>query len=598
MKRIVTILFVLAVLLNSSSAAMRKPAKVKVLNNLVSELLNVSGDKELYAFTNPRDGWVFVSSTADVQDGDVVVSVPSAPSHSVFNIHRAGQAAVQEAMHYLPAGQYDIKVQSFGKSRLRKLIVRAIPELFYSNFESQPLIGEFPKYTWEWLEENGILANTTTIIGNEIHPKPVEDRFAFHYYNIKPLKQWKAKGRRWLTECEIPGLHDPNMTAQEAFDYWSSRPGMANPDMDGIIVDEFYNESRPKMKNYPKWFKAMEMFAKDKRFEGKAFYPYCAGGYKGFIPLIRKSVELGNMFATEQYLREQPTEQEDWEYIRKSLAGYVDGLSEVVPGANRQVIFALGLMTLPEGTFNTDPSVSNKTHLDMQMWTIANDPNLMGTYGIFPYLSKYADEEYLRFYFKLCRHYCIEGKKERFSNDPYILGHIDNPDFDDGLTGWEIEEAEPGSIAAKTKKGLGYLQGRYAKFINGDNYLWMKRSPAGANKVTQRIRNLEPGRYYSVKMITSDLLNFTTQKWHKASLKIDGVEPVADRSFVHQFSNRWGRHWLSNEERQAKRYKYFNYHYQVFKARSEQAQITISDKAGQGDQELMVNFIEVEPYFY
>ena len=42
-------------------------AEGKVLNNLVTELINVQSQQEEpqkdYTFTNPRDGWIFISST-------------------------------------------------------------------------------------------------------------------------------------------------------------------------------------------------------------------------------------------------------------------------------------------------------------------------------------------------------------------------------------------------------------------------------------------------------------------------------------------------------------------------------------------------------
>ena len=40
------------------------------------------------------------------------------------------------------------------------------------------------------------------------------------------------------------------------------------------------------------------------------------------------------------------------------------------------------------------------------------------------------DEEILRWGVKLLRHYCIEGKTERLTNDPYRLSHITNADFE------------------------------------------------------------------------------------------------------------------------------------------------------------------------
>ena len=42
-------------------------AEGKVLNNLVTELINIQSQQQEaskdYTFTNPRDGWIFISST-------------------------------------------------------------------------------------------------------------------------------------------------------------------------------------------------------------------------------------------------------------------------------------------------------------------------------------------------------------------------------------------------------------------------------------------------------------------------------------------------------------------------------------------------------
>ena len=83
----------------------------------------------------------------------------------------------------------------------------------------------------------------------------------------------------------------------------------------------------------------------------------------------------------------------------------------------------------------------------MQFWLLANDPQLNGLYGLVEYLARYADEEYLRWYAQLCRHYCIEGKKDRFSTDPYMLDHISNPDFAQSTQSWILKPAQNGMIA-------------------------------------------------------------------------------------------------------------------------------------------------------
>jgi len=563
---------------------------MRVLNNFVTELLSVSPGKDApdeIAFVNPRNGWVFVSTTAKTREGDVVVSIPTAPSHNVLTVHRAGQPETQEALHHLPAGPHRIRIARFGSSRLTRLLVRAVPEMLYSNFESHAHVSEYPKYTWEWLGRAGLLDNVTTIIGTRSRNNEV------------PLLKWKAKGRRWITECGVPGFHEPTVTADEAFSQWRRLDGLTAPHLDGVIADEFYPSLQAK---FPAWIEAIRRLSRDEALTGRVFYPYCAGIPEPLAPLVKATIDSGYKFAYERYLKEQPTELLEWKYLKETLPGRMARLKRLVPDAQKHAIFVLGLLCAPPESNNTDPRVSFKAHLDMQMWLLANDIELAGTHGVMEYLSAYADEEYLRWYARLCRHYCIEGRRDRLCKDPYILDHISNPDFADGLDGWRVSPAGPGSITAGTMKNLGWLQGRYPNSDQGDTYCRMTRSADRPNTISQVIRNLTPGRTYSVKMFVADQKHMTAQQTHAVAVNVDNAEIVAERSFVHVYKNCYS-HWLNEAEQKAGKWRWFNYHFKVFRAKGASARITLSDwqtpktPGGPAGQQLILNFIEIEPYF-
>ena len=123
------------------------------------------------------------------------------------------------------------------------------------------------------------------------------------------------------------------------------------------------------------------------------------------------------------------------------------------------------------------------------------------------YLSSYCGEEQIRLFARLVRHYAIEGRTERMLKDPYVLTHLQNPDFRDGLAGWAVTPGAPAlgeaSIAAKTAPGFGVLQAKYhAPKGAGDAALWTKRSTAKPNVISQQIQDLLPGRLYSLRFIT------------------------------------------------------------------------------------------------
>jgi len=244
-------------------------------------------------------------------------------------------------------------------------------------------------------------------------------------------------------------------------------------------------------------------------------------------------------------------------------------------------------------------------HEEMYCHLIANAPVFQGTYGIFWYHAVSADEEALRWVSRLNRHYFIEGRTDMLSDQygfKYSLRHIENPDFDDGTNGWTISPAEQGSIARKTLKRYNIIQGRYPYPLEGDNFLWMKRSARRPNRFSQEVKDLKPGKLYSVKLITADHKDLTegrtNKEPHAVKITLDNVDVIPERSFQQPYKQTSGLPpsfkgnpaWLA-------------YHYVLFRANGETAKLTISDwqsdeePGGPIGQELMYNFIELQPYF-
>jgi len=134
----------------------------------------------------------------------------------------------------------------------------------------------------------------------------------------------------------------------------------------------------------------------------------------------------------------------------------------------------------------------------------------------------------------------------------------------------------------------------------GDTFLWMKRSERGPNTFSQSIRDLEPGRLYSMKMLScdyNDLVNPKPRKLEEASkfigsVVLEGVEVDAKRSFAEMYS--------SNPE--PKIPVWITYHWKVFRAKGMTAKLIVSDWPGAQEpgasfgQEQIFNFLEIQPY--
>jgi hypothetical protein len=135
----------------------------------------------------------------------------------------------------------------------------------------------------------------------------------------------------------------------------------------------------------------------------------------------------------------------------------------------------------------------------------------------------------------------------------------------------------------------------------GDTFLWMKRSEKGPNTFSQVIKDLVPGRLYSMKMFScdyQDLVNPKAKKLEDATpfigtVALDGVMLDIKRSFTELYSS-------TPEPKIPIAISYF---WKVFRAKGKAARLTVSDwpaEARPGDsfgQEQTFNFVEIEPYW-
>jgi hypothetical protein len=421
---------------------------MKRLNNFVTELLNLpkvpSGAEA--RFVNPREGWVFMSSAAG---GKVQVGLNGEA------VAQTGQGNA-EVMRFLPAGEHKIRVEG----AVERLVVRAAPELIFCKYQYDLHVRPHGPYDWAFLERH-VLAHVNCIVGNGNERQ-------------RPMAgACKGQGKRWLVECPLPGLRQEEpVTADEAYEFWARNPGLQDPLLDGLIVDEFLGGRRGSDPKYRAWTEAMQRIRANGWFKGKHFYPYCGAMYGAELSeaFIRATVAAGYRFAWEQYLKEPPTETAAREQLA-ALTERMQGWLRAFPGCAAHMVMCLGYMSTPPESLNADPKVDYKVWMDAQFHHLANDPAFDGLYGLMEYTCGYTDEETVRWAARLYRHYGIEGQTEMLSPQlgfRYRLGHLNNPDFEEGTKGWAIQAAEAGSMETGTMEGWSWLQGRYPRTTQGD----------------------------------------------------------------------------------------------------------------------------------
>ena len=566
---------------DSDKVSAHPPQRPRVLNNFVTELLvlrDQSPDgRQVFSVHNPRQGWLFVRVDAWAgRTGSLTVRVAPAAdggaAEETLAEYAPGDKTTREAMRYLPKGTYHLTVTGTDVA-LNSLTVRTIPAVIFANFPCYPHLPRFGRYDWAFLKRIGMLDSCNVIVTGDTSSPFVAE--------------WLAQGRQLLQQAGVPGLRgNEPMSEQDAYDYWIGAAGMNDANVSGVIADEFYPSRADR---FDLWVGAIKRVRRER--PQKVFYPYIAGGATELKPFVLPLVDAGCRFAYERYLPEQRTEAEAKRHFQDRLTGEMIDFNATTPGFASQCIIVLGFLSGPNETLNKNPAVDYKVHTDMQMHLLATDEAFRGLYGVEEYLADYCDEEYLRWCAKLFRHYCIEGSTDRLSGDPYELNHIRNGDFEQGLQGWTVTPAADDSVEARTMPGYGWLQGRYPQTDQGDTFLWARRQQGKPNTISQQIVNLQPGRFYSVKMYTADYGDMTKWQIHAVSLRVTGARRMDEEEIHGAFKNCYSHHI----EKFGDTNTYFNYHRVVFQATDTTARLTISD-GGRPGQELMFNFIEVEPY--
>jgi len=601
--------------LAGAAGAESPPSPQKKLNNLVSELLEVSSisrSSEPFRFTRPNDGWIFISAKGKGQGTATVILDKELPGDRLM-VHEVESPAPGEAMRFVTKGEHNIQVEYEGNATVDRLVVRAIPELVHCGLELNPEIKSYGRYDIEFLKGD-ILPNVTTLIV----PGSIK-------LSRSVMEDWHRQGKWFVAEA---GINSQARTVEDHFKFWTGFYDQA-PFLDGIILNEFIVNNpatRPGQTPSPELQKRMEQeqqrhavcaeairkMRADDRYRNKKLYAYVGGSGKKLnqemigTNFIRTILDCGYRIALERYLHEMSREQGSRDALQALLDGIADWEAKE-PGVKRQMVIAFGLFSMPPGSINKQPNVDYHVWMDQQMNLVANHPALSGIGGLEWWASTLADEETVRFVGKLYRHYALEGKTEMLTRDPLFLTHVQNADFEHGTEGWTLHSAEEGSMAAKSFPRYGRIEGRYLGLGRppdpehiGDTFLWMKRSGKGPNTCSQTIKDLEPGRLYSMKMFScdyQDLMNPKAKKLEEAtpflgSVELEEVEVDAKRSFREMYA--------SNPEPRIP--VWITYHWKVFRAKSTTGKLILSDwqKAIEPGavfgQEQIFNFLEIQPY--
>ncbi|MCC6795361.1 MAG: LamG domain-containing protein [Candidatus Hydrogenedentes bacterium] len=592
-------------------------------NNLTADLLDRTdlkpAEKLELRFTNPREGFVFIQCDVVLGRNDALRIDLQSPPDLLVLADAESETPPLEAMRYLPEGELVLKIQCQGAPKLQRFIVRSIPELMFCGYPTGAgKVEGYGAYDFDFLRKD-VLPNINGIVGIGGSQMLQQQRWTDEVRaKWNTFEEWKCAGRRWYQEIGIPSAastyrwKDDPLTAEQATDWIRNSIGFTDADLSGIVADEFglgadaptdtHPHRDPRYRTAP-YTEAVRRIGAMLEYREKKMYMWCGGldrSESRSQEFVNAVIAAGGKLATEEYLAERATAEEGLEVLRGDLRTKIDRASETFPGIVEKLILVPSIMSAPPETENVDPHVDYKVWMDMQMQYMATAPELFGLGGIMWYKISYADEEAVRWMGRLFRHYVLDGETTPLAETyhyAYRPEIISNADFDDGLNGWTVHEAETGSVTAGTYNRLGYHQGR-RMLHSGNHFLLTKRSSSGPNKVTQTIKNLRAGELYSVKMLACDYqallqdMNWTRSDLAtNARVTVDGADMLPEKSFVSNVGGERGP-------------QIFAYHRLVFRAKAETATIAISDWPRDDSpadatigQQLAINFVEVLPYF-
>ena len=545
--------------------------RIKRLNNVTCELVDAAApalrDASEIEFMNPRDGWCFFRLSGNA-------SITLDDDEQALAVSKSNEKAV-EVMRHLPAGRHLLRTAGTPQA----LVVRAIPELLYH---------EFPQEVDGYFKEHVIDNVNSFVISSDRLDSP-------------DFLKWQPSGRRWYAAWPVLRViqNENIQNYADAYKHIAVTPGYTNPLTHGLMADEFMN-SEP---NCAIFADAVRKLNATPAFASQAFGAYVNqlyGGPEG-QEFVQALSDTDAVLAWKRYLPTHDDEQAAREFLHDELVEHAENYRELCPGSLEHIAVCFGYFTLAGGhLLNATPWVNYKKYLDMQFNTVVTDPAFIGTYGLMSYHSSYADEETVRWGAHLFRHYGIEGNVEPATSEPYVLPHLANTDFVDGLKGWTVDPAEKESIRGALSPGFGHLQTRYGG-APGDNALVTVRSAARPNRFSQEITDLQPGKLYTFRMMSSDFKDMSNKEQHVVSISLDDVTLIPERTVIQHFpSPTWSSHAPYDGK---KRLAWITYRWYLFRANGTTAKLTVSDWAddtnpgGEIGRQLMHNYVHVQSYY-
>lgn len=554
------------------------------LNSLVTRLKSGTAQPGTVAFSAPRDGWIWISlekggaNTRVDLDGREVVRF------------RPGERF--ETMRRVTSGDHTLR---FVGTTGGTFVVNAIPQIFAYAYPRTFRSGT------TWIQEG-----YRPFQGEEFRTKCLYGFVNTFNYGYGPgsipaedFADLRGRGIEMVQLCGPWGawckgfdghLQSVDGTAARLLAHggqtWTNYCGTAFDEIDIGTVKEkwFYAQALRKMKDAP-----------------RPHYTWSSGCK--FVPTPLNAEYLSacldvsggrGRFLFECYPRPPATEAEAEAYLDDFVNDPVRRAKRLLPGCEDGLLVIMGLYNLfVSSTYNPSCATDTKRFYDLYLHRLATHPDFVGLAGTGLYAYEHGTEEDVRWIARLFRHYCLEGRTSRLSDDygyAYAPAHVANGDFAKGLAGWTVEPATDGAVEARTVTSWGRKALRISgKSEVGDTAAVFRRSEKGVSFLRTKVAGLKPGALYAFKYAVGDVRALkqkeapTPRSFGIAARVVGAAEP-GDLPL-----DRYGL----REHRNA----FCNFRVCVFRATASDAELVFSDADAENGAELAVNAVSVAPYF-
>ena len=553
---------------------------------------------ETFTFDTPRDGWLFFQLKTG--GGGVRVCLYTTDrAEAVLASNGAARRPV-EAMRFVGKGTHTVRVYANGEARVERLVVRSIPEILlfpvsFAAWRKETSSNYGIPHDWDFFKKHMLMNSNAIAFFN------AED---FGPY----IREWKAAGKKALIKKNIPYY---GSTPDQIYENWGL-PLEKFPELDGLTIDEF-GAGEQHQKLYATWAGVLDRIGQNPLCRGRKAYTFWGSGFPTEkMRTLIEAVQRNNFrWLHEGYYmhrRSEGLEAGQLRYITAWGGNKFEQFRKMYPGLiENHLLYTFGIYNY-HWTCDLAPELDFKVFLDLQFHHIASHPAFKGMYGICLYTLNSTTDEMCRYGSALVRHYCIEGKSERFNPSPLELPYIRNPGFEAGTKRWQLRPAAKDSIEVIDVASLPYKNTVTDRAIpNEKKVLCTTRSKTAPNVISQSISNLEPGAYYSVRVMVSDLTDaekptgLTAEEKVKLvpiAITVEGADMIEDKSIDRPWTTRF-----TKTDGDEKVIGCWNFRFRVFRAKGKEAVLTLSDwpapSAPGGDvgHKVIWDFIKVQSFF-